>query len=228
MLKDRLNKKITDNPFFNLTEAVYQLLYHSIIDLTLEPGSSLSETALAKQLSVSRTPIRNALMRLQKDGLVIQNKGHSFYVASIRKDDCRQLMEARLTIEGQAAYWSAERASERDLECMEKSLDGYVAACRAWQIPAIVENDHAFHQEIIDASYNQVIVDIYRQIAPRVLHYRHFLFNQTTKEILVPIMATSAKQHQAIFNAIRLGFGTVAKECIERDISGMLNIVSNW
>lgn len=228
MLKERLNKNLTDNPFFNLKEAVYQLLYHSIIDLSLEPGSSLSETVLSKQLEISRTPIRNALMRLQDDGLVIQNKGCSFYVASIRKEDCQQLMEARLAIEGQAAYWSAERTTPRDLECMEKSLNGYITACRAWQIPAMVENDHAFHQEIIDASCNQVISDIYRQISPRVLHYRYFLFNQATKEILAPIMANSAKQHQAVFNAIRLGFGTVAKERIERDISGMLDIVGNW
>lgn len=123
MLKNRLDRIMTEHPFYNLNEAVYETLCQSIIDLTLAPGESLSETALAKELSVSRSPVRNALLRLQSDGLVTQSKGQSFQVAAIRKEDCRELMEARIAIEGQAAFWAAERASAENLTCYNSFRD---------------------------------------------------------------------------------------------------------
>ena len=119
MLKQRLDACMEEHPFYNLNEAIYAVLCRSIIDLSLAPGEVLSETALAKDLSVSRSPVRDALLRLQSDGLVTQSKGQSFQVASIDKAECRELMEARLAIEGQAAFWAAERAGAQNLAAME-------------------------------------------------------------------------------------------------------------
>lgn len=228
MLKQQLENNLRNNPFLNLNEAVYNVLYRNIINLTLEPGSSLSETSLAKEFEISRTPIRNALMQLQENGLVIQDKGRAFYVASIKKEDCKQLMEARLAIEGQAAYLAAERFSDEDLSRLKECLAGYLDACKNWNIDEMVHNDHEFHQVIIDASRNSFIKDIYQHLAPRVLHYRYFLFNQAVEDVLVPIMSASARQHQSIYHAIRFGFAITARECIEKDISGMSEIVKNW
>lgn len=228
MLNSRLNTIMTEHPFYNLNEAIYETLYRSIIDLALAPGESLSETALAKELSVSRSPVRNALLRLQSDGLVTQSKGQSFQVAAIRKEDCRELMEARLAIEGQAAFWAAERASAEHLKAMEASMKDYLRACEEWDIGKIVDSDHRFHQEMINAAQNAAIAEIYAQLSPRILHYRHFLFTQVPKETVAPIMTGSGRQLRAAFDAIRLGFGGMARERIERDIAGMLDIVGHW
>ncbi len=228
MLKKRLGRCMEAHPFYHLNEAVYETLRDSIIDLGLLPGSSLSETALAKDLSVSRSPVRNALLRLQSDGLVTQTKGQSFQVASIRKEDCRELMEARLAIEGQAAFWAAERAGAAELAKMEASMKDYFRACRAWDVEGMVACDHRFHQEMINAAKNPVIAEIYAQISPRILHYRHFLFTQVARETAAPIMENSGRQLRAAYDAIRLGFGGMARERIERDIAGMLDIVGHW
>lgn len=228
MLKKRLDTIMTEHPFYNLNEAIYETLCRSVIDLTLAPGESLSETALAKELSVSRSPVRNALLRLQSDGLVTQSKGQSFQVAAIRREDCRELMEARIAIEGQAAFWAAERASAENLKVMEASMKDYLRACEAWDIGKMVNSDHRFHQEMINAAHNAAIAEIYAQLSPRILHYRHFLFTQVPKETVAPIMTGSGKQLRAAFDAIRLGFGGMARERIERDIAGMLDIVSHW
>lgn len=219
---------MTEHPFYNLNEAIYETLCRSIIDLALSPGEILSETALAKELSVSRSPVRNALLRLQSDGLVTQSKGQSFQVAAIRKEDCRELMEARIAIEGQAAFWAAERASAEQLKAMEASMKDYLRACEAWDIGKMVDSDHRFHQEMINAAQNAAIAEIYAQLSPRILHYRHFLFTQVPKEDVAPIMAGSGKQLRAAYDAICLGFGGMARERIERDIAGMLDIVSHW
>lgn len=228
MLKRRLDACMEAHPFYNLNEAIYETLCRSIIDLTLAPGESLSETALASELSVSRSPVRNALLRLQTDGLVTQSKGQSFQVAAIRKADCRALMEARLAIEGQAAFWAAERASAENLAGMEKSVKAYLRACEAWDVDAMVESDHRFHQELINAAKNPVIAEIYAEFSPRILHYRHFLFTQISRELLQPIMSGSGKQLRAALDAIRLGFGGMARERVERDISGMLDVLGHW
>ncbi|MBQ3261595.1 MAG: GntR family transcriptional regulator [Oscillospiraceae bacterium] len=228
MLKQRLDACMETHPFYNLNEAIYETLCRSIIDLALAPGESLSETALAAELSVSRSPVRNALMRLQSDGLVTQSKGQSFQVAAIRREDCRELMEARIAIEGQAAFWAAERASAEHLKAMEASMKDYLRACREWNVGGMVDSDHRFHQEMINAAQNTVIAEIYAQISPRILHYRHFLFTQVPKETVAPIMAGSGKQLRAACDAIRLGFGGMARERIERDIAGMLDIVGHW
>ena len=228
MLKQRLDACMEEHPFYNLNEAIYAVLCHSIIDLSLAPGEVLSETALAKDLSVSRSPVRDALLRLQSDGLVTQSKGQSFQVAAIDKAECRELMEARLAIEGQAAFWAAERAGAQNLADMEASIKDYLRACRAWDVSVMAESDHRFHQELINAAQNPVIAEIYAQISPRILHYRHFLFTQIPRETLQPIMANSGRQLRAAFDAVRLGFGGMARERVERDISGMLDVVGHW
>lgn len=228
MLKKHLDAIMTKHPFYNLNEGIYETLCQSIIDLTLAPGRTLSETAVAKELSVSRSPVRNALLRLQSESLVTQAKGQSFQVAAISKEDCRELMEARIAIEGQAAFWAAERANADELSRMEASIKDYFRACKAWNVGKMVDCDHRFHQEMINTAKNTVIAEIYSQISPRILHYRHFLFTKVPRETVAPIMVGSGKQLRAAYDAIRLGFAGMARECIERDISGMLNILGHW
>ena len=122
---------------------------------------------------ISRTPLWNALLRLQDDGLVIRTRGHAFCVKALKKVGCQQLMEARMAIEGQAAYLAAERITGKNLSLLQESLDGFEDALRT-------------------------------------------------------IMLGSAKHHRASCNALELGFGKIAREQIEQDISGMIVTVGNW
>ena len=228
MLKAELKKEFEENPFLNLNDAVFRLLYRSIIHLQLKPGSALSETALAKDLELSRTPIRNALLQLQKMGLVQREKGQSFLIAPLEKTECQQLMEARLAIEGYAAYLAAERLTPQQLEQLSDCMKAYREAFANWDVEAIVKHDHAFHQTMIDAAHNAFLSDTYRSLEPRVLHYRHFLFAHQEKGTIEPIMRESLRHHEAIYHAVKLGFSTVARDRMERDISGMVDIVKTW
>ena len=228
MLRKRFESFQAEHPFDNLNEIVYSTLYSSIIDLSLVPGVNLSETAIADQMGVSRTPVRNALTKLLSIGLVVQNKGQAFQVAEIQKDECRELMEARLSIEAQCAFWAADRAKEADLKALDKAMADYIRAYDMWDIDQLVESDHRFHQAIVSAAHNGTLMELYHNISPRVLHYRYYLFHQTGKASLRPIMGLSVRHHQAIYNAIKRGFSAAARECMEKDVSGMLDIVGNW
>lgn len=228
MLRKRFENFQTEHPFDNLNETVYNTLYSSIIDLSLVPGSTLSETSIAEQMGISRTPVRNALIRLLEIGLVVQNKGQAFQVAEIQKHDCRELMEARLSIEAQCAYWAADRATEADLKELDKAMADYIKAFDLWDIDRMVDSDHRFHQAIVSAAHNATLMELYHNISPRVLHYRYYLFHQAGEAALRPIMGMSVRHHQAIYNAVNMGFSSAARECMEKDVSGMLDIVGNW
>ena len=228
MLRDALDTIMQQNPFARLGDSVYQVLYEAIVGLTLVPGTSLSETALAKKLNVSRTPIRNAFLRLAAEGLLENDHGQAFTVASFKREECQQLMEVRIPIETQAAYWAAERISAMQLAELEKHMNGLAAAYAAWNVSEMVVADHAFHQTIIESACNPFITELYRQITPRIVHYRNFLYNKTPKDQLLLVMGASVRIHRSIYNAVKLGFAAEARECMTRDIAGMGSIIGLW
>ena len=111
---------------------------------------------------------------------------------------------------------------------MEASVRAYLRAFRTWDVEGMVTHDHQFHQQMINAAGNPVIAEIYAQISPRILHYRHFLFTKVSRERTEKIMTGSGRQLRAAYEAIRIGFGGAARERIERDIAGMRDILEQW
>ncbi len=227
-LKDTFDKAMSENPFIHLGDAVYSLLYKSIIGMDIPDDELLSDTALAKELNISRTPVHNALLRLQDDGLIVKSSGQGFRVAPLKEDECRYLMEVRLAVEGQAAMRAAERITDEQLRKLDELSEEYRSACDMWDIDSIIESDHGFHQLIVDASGNPILKEIYRQISPRVLHYRYYMFRKTGKDTLEPVIKLSVRIHQSVKNAIRLGFSETAQKQIERDVYGMTDIFGSW
>lgn len=228
MLKAALDTIMKQNPFARLGDSVYQILYEAIIELKLTPETVLSETALAKELGISRTPIHSALLRLAEEGLLETLRGQTFAVAGFKKEESQQLMEARIPVEAQAAYLAAERIGNAQLAALEADMREFSCAFDNWDIRKMVLADNAFHRTILDASCNRFLTDLYRQLAPRIIHYRHFLYNKTPQAQLIPLMQTSVRIHRSLYHAIRLGFADEAKACMERDIAGMTNIIGLW
>lgn len=228
MLKTALDEIMEQNPFARIGDSVYQILYDAIVGLSLMPGTVLSETALAKELNVSRTPIRGAFARLAGEGLLESGSGQSFTVAGFKKDESRQLMEARIPLEAQAAYLAAGRISAKQLGELEERMKEFLRAFDAWDIKAMVMADSAFHQTIVDAAGSRFIAELYRQLTPRITHYRNFLYNKAPREQLMPLMGGSVRIHRAVYNAVRLGFADEARNCMERDIAGMSSIIGLW
>ena len=228
MLKDAFDRMMEQNPFARITDAVYQVLYEAIIGLRITPGAVLSETALAKELHISRTPIRNAVLRLAAEGLLENGRGQAFVVTGFKKDECQQLMEVRIPLEEWAAYWAAERITAKQLAKLEEHMKAFLHAFDVWDVEKMVLADHAFHRAIMDAAVNPYIVDLYLRITPRIIHYRNFLYSKIPKEQLAPLMGASVRIHQSIYHAIRLGFANEARECMQRDIAGMSNIIGLW
>lgn len=99
-----------------LGEHAYRVLRQGIVERRWRPGEPLSEQALADELGMSRTPIREAFRGLRRDGLVQTIPGRGTFVVSLSAEELRELYEFREVLEGQAARLAAERATEGELD----------------------------------------------------------------------------------------------------------------
>ena len=99
-----------------VTDWVYEEVRGAIIDLRLQPGTPLREAAIAEQLGVSKTPVREAIGRLEQEGLVETTSFKGAVVSCYSQDDLREIYELRELLEGAAARTAAEDASEERSE----------------------------------------------------------------------------------------------------------------
>ncbi|HEY7477703.1 MAG TPA: GntR family transcriptional regulator [Actinomycetota bacterium] len=106
-----------------MVDWVWEELRDAIIELRLRPGEPLREVALAEQLGVSKTPLREAFARLEQEGLVETTSFKGAVVTSYSERDLREIYELRALLEGAAARTAAERADERTLTALREVVD---------------------------------------------------------------------------------------------------------
>ncbi|WP_062298841.1 MULTISPECIES: GntR family transcriptional regulator [Demequina] len=104
------------------SERVYELLREEILDGTLAPGAPLAEIEQSERLGVSRTPLREALSRLQGDGLVAARGGRGLVVAGLSLDDVHELFEIRAALEVKAASLAAQRRDPAVFEALREEV----------------------------------------------------------------------------------------------------------
>jgi DNA-binding GntR family transcriptional regulator len=140
----------------------YEYIKGAIIDGKFEPGMRLAEESLAKELNLSRTPVREAIKHLEADGLVVPLK-RGVSVRHFTNEDIRQIYDLRTLLEGYAASQAAIYRTEEDLVKMEaanilyeKVIDDHVQSDMD-SIKEIVDVNQQFHEVIINAAKNSHI-----------------------------------------------------------------------
>src|SRR5919202_2087876 len=98
--------------FASLTERAYQAISRAIANLELKPGEALKQDRLAKWLSISRTPVREALRRLEQEGIIQTAPGRGLVVTELTIKDAEDLLEMLALLDTQAAYLAAQRRSQ--------------------------------------------------------------------------------------------------------------------
>ncbi|WP_261130915.1 GntR family transcriptional regulator [Bacillus sp. Marseille-Q3570] len=141
---------------------VYNYIKDAIVLGKYEPGMRLTEEHLAKELQMSRTPIREAIKKLQADGLIVPLK-RGVSVRSFTKEDIRQIYDLRTLLEGYAASQAAIHRTEKDLEKMAEANELYKQAIDECvqsdihSVKRVVEVNQQFHEAVVMASRNQHI-----------------------------------------------------------------------
>ncbi len=148
----------------NLKEAVYQRLKENIIRGHLPPASKLVETEIARLLGVSRTPLREAINRLGQEGLVeiLPRRG-----AFVKKHSLREIMEnleIREALEGLAARLAAKYATAKMVKEMKNCFKGFTPKMVEADLPLYAERNVCFHNKIINASRNEKLIALIRNL----------------------------------------------------------------
>lgn len=231
MDRKELNAKMQANPFLHLEDYIYQSLRKDIIGLLIAPGSKLSESKIAEELGVSRTPVRNALSHLTEEGLICKNANRVPVVKALTKEECYQIMDARLAIEGHAAYLAASLITEKELDELKYWINRYQKASLSKNKADILEHassDHNFHALIVRASRNSLIQEMYQKIETRVFYYRSCLYHALKPEDLHRILSAAVRQHMTIYHAMKMGFSETVQTEVENDIRSMVNAFMVW
>jgi DNA-binding GntR family transcriptional regulator len=187
---------------------VYGQLRALIVQGKLAPGSRIIETDIAERLGVSRTPVREALQRLQQEGYVVEAPlAHQsrLTVAPLTKQDVHELLNIVGTLEGLAAFGAAERpageraALARTLRAL--NLDFRRAAeARASDHNRVYDFDDAFHQRLVDEGAGARLRALHAAVKPQAERYIRMYIS-----LLVHDVRPSVDEHDIIVRAIREG-----------------------
>jgi GntR family transcriptional regulator, rspAB operon transcriptional repressor len=187
-------------------QRVYAAVRGAIRNLHLRPGQTVLEREVASALGLSRTPVREALVRLEADHLVRLIPRRGFAVLPVDAEDMRRIYEIVEGLEGMAVLLAAERRSAEDLERLEHSIRLQEAALAAEDLVAWTEADEVFHQQLLDASGNP---HVHRLLDPYTDHL-HRVRLYTVRRRPRPVRSTA--EHRIVVEIIRTGNGRAARE----------------
>ncbi|MFC4350987.1 GntR family transcriptional regulator [Fodinicurvata halophila] len=183
----------------SLTERAYKRLEELIVTLQLAPGAVLSEAQLAKQLGIGRTPIREALQRLSREGLIVILPRRGILVSEINVTRQLKLLEVRRELERLMASCSARRASSGEKEEFRQLAEGMTKAAENEDDITFMRLDRRLNQLLCQASRNEYITNAIGliQSLSRRFWYSHY------KEVLdLPLCA---RLHASLATAISQG-----------------------
>ncbi len=180
----------------NASLVAVEVIREAIMDGRLEPGQRLKEEELARELGISRTPVREALLILQTDGLVEAHPNRGATVRSYGLDDLGDLYMLRAALEGVAARLAAERATPRELAKLRRSCDRFDAVAGAGSLKEIVRENLVFHDAILDIAGNDRIAQLVRGVTELPLVYKSYLWYSPNQKLV------SAHYHRQILHAL--------------------------
>lgn len=179
-----------------LRELVFESLREAIILGRLKPGERMMEMQLADEMGVSRTPVREAIRKLELEGFVVMIPRKGAYVAGISVKDIVDVFEVRASLEALAAGLAAERITDAELEELERSLVQILEVSDREDLGAIVETDTNFHDLIYKACRNERLVQIITHLKEQIQRFRTTSLSQPGRS------KDALGEHRAIVEAI--------------------------
>jgi len=165
-LKVAIKKPVT------IRERVYEAIRNDILNGRFSPGTRMIESRLAQQIKTSRTPIREALHMLEREGLLISVPRVGYRVKSLDWDEVEEICEIRAVNETLAARWAMERISPKDLAALEQNVAASEARVKAGDPRSFVEFDAEFHEILARASGSVRLLELCQLLRRHMLRYR--------------------------------------------------------
>jgi DNA-binding GntR family transcriptional regulator len=179
----------------NASVAAAELIRQAILDGRYEPGSRLKEEELAGELGISRTPVREALLMLQSEGLVVTTPNRGAVVRSHDADDLRDLYQLRALLEGYAARLAAAKVTDEEIRLLRESCERFDAV-EDRDVPELVKENLWFHNAIHAAAGSDRLSWMLQRVIELPLVYKSYIWYSPDQKRI------SAHYHRQITNAL--------------------------
>lgn len=206
------NFRINMDEFLPLRDVVFNTLRQAILTGELKPGERLMEIHLANKLGVSRTPIREAIHKLELEGLVIMIPRRGAEVAQITEKSMSDVLEVRRAVDALCVELACDRISEEELDALKKACDNFEEAVKTKDVKVIAQADVNLHDIIVQATRNQRLVQLINNLSEQMYRYRFEYikdFSQHDKVI---------EEHRMIYESLRDRNAEAASEAAKTHI----------
>lgn len=211
--------QVTTNEYLPLRDVVFKTLRQAILTGEFEPGERLMEIALAERLGVSRTPIREAIRKLELEGLVVMVPRKGAEVASITITDLKNVLEVRCALEELSISLACERINNDEIENLKIALNEFKEAINLKKVNIITEKDVEFHDIIFKATKNDRLIQILNNLREQIYRYRiEYVKDFDYHNMLI-------KEHKEIVNAIIARDIEKSKKAIREHITNQETII---
>jgi DNA-binding GntR family transcriptional regulator len=196
MDRNFINETTGTEEYLPLREVVFNTLRKAILTGELKPGERLMEIHLANQLGVSRTPIREAIRKLELEGLVVMMPRRGAEVAQITEKSLRDVLEVRRSLDALCAELACDRISEEELGELKAACEEFEKAAGTADVAEIAKTDVALHDIIVQATRNRRLIQIVNNLSEQMYRYRfEYIKDEERHDNLV-------EEHRMIYESI--------------------------
>ncbi|MCR5627541.1 MAG: GntR family transcriptional regulator [Lachnospiraceae bacterium] len=198
--------------FLPLRDVVFEKLKTQIMEGELTPGTRLMEIGISEKLGVSRTPVREAIRMLEKEGLAVILPRRGAHVASVSPRQLEDMLEVRRTLETFSVNAAGARITEKDIADLRSINKKYLEVMDENDYVQIARVDHEFHSQITKIAGNEKILSILEGLKEQLFRYTYLYAKYCTT------LKETAEEHEMICDAFLKGDSNRAVEIIKMHI----------
>jgi DNA-binding GntR family transcriptional regulator len=196
----------------------YQAIKDLILSNRLFPGQKIIYRELEEKLKMSKTPIINALVMLERDQLVVSQKNRGFYIREVNRKEAEQIYDLRHRLEEMAIGYAIENHSKKDLDILKEKLDAYNDYTSDLYDQKRLALDTAFHLQIVIMGKNPFLVRIMEQFYENIYFTLRVIF-------LSPYVERFKNDHELLFRAIAEGDIDEAKKVLKLHMESCRDLI---
>lgn len=209
----------------NLNEQAYDYLKSMILSGKLSPGVLYSETKIASEIGISRTPMREAIVRLSQEGLLDIQHSKGFFLHILTADDLRDMFQMRLALEGYALIQLAKNASEPEacdrIAQLERNLEEQYALIGSERdLNKLVQKDREFHTIMISYMHNHTLETLYQNQVYRIQSFARRSFDNEGR------IGQTVEEHARIVDALRRRDPAAAYRAASDHLDNLVSLMS--
>ena len=179
-------------------EQAYDLIKDAILFNKFRIGAIYSQESICNELGISRTPVREALIELQKEGYITILRGRGIEVTPVTEEDAKDILEVRIFYEKNNAFLAAKRIKDEDIKLLKECIEKLESNLSTFDSQLLYRIDHQFHRLVAKATQNNWMYKETELILDNYLRFENkSVYNNSIDGQLV------FKEHLAIFNAIK-------------------------